>query len=139
MKRSLRLEARLKGRSILRVKEPAKGEGIRKTLRRAGLMVYLVYEYCSSCKCNDCHCYTEKFFYLEPKKPKMLGQLWLVHGLSFQNASRCGTLWNRDVNACSNMRIPALGGLTAEERPMAFRGTFHTQSTLGTTQIFLVF
>jgi len=115
------------GNVHMKGKEPTKGLGMRKTLRRAGYMVYLVDEHCSSCKCHNCHCKNEKFLYRESKKPKTLGQIQLVHGLlSCQTVNGCGSLWNRDVNGCLNIRMLALAALRGEERPEAFRRAIHT-------------
>lgn len=110
------------GNYHMRGKEPTKGKGMRKTLRRAGFKVYLVDEHNTSAKCHNCSCKLEKFHYRGSKKPKTKGQKLLVHGLlRCKTENGCGSLWNRDVNGSLNIRKLALAALRREERPEAFR------------------
>ena len=49
----------------MRGREPTKGKGMRKTLRRAGYKVYLVDEYNTSCTCHNCQRGVVKFRYVK--------------------------------------------------------------------------
>ncbi len=112
----------------LKGKEPTKGKGMRKVLRRAGYLVFLVDEFRTSCICYNCHHRLQNTLYRESHRPKSLGQIRLVHGhLSCNTVNGCGCLWNRDVNGALNIRMLAHKAFNGEERPLAFQRTFHTQ------------
>jgi hypothetical protein len=113
-------------------KEPTKGKGLRKVLRKAGYKVLLVDEFRTSCKCYNCHCDTEKFLYRKNHKPikkyqKENGtyqEIVQVHGLlRCSSANGCGSLWNRDVNGCLNIRMLAVDALSGRERHKTFQRT----------------
>jgi len=114
----------------MKYKEPTKGKGMRKVLRQAGFQVLLVDEFRTSCKCHNCHCDTEKFLYRENHKPQTKYQkengtyqeIVQVHGLlRCSSANGCGSLWNRDVNGCLNIRMLAVDALSGRERHKTFQ------------------
>lgn len=103
-------------------KEPTKGKGMRKTLRRGGYEVYLVYEKKTSCTCHNCHGENKKCLYRESHKPKNYGKIMQVHGLLRCNSvNGCGSLWNRDVCGSLNIRYLAQEAIAGRERPERFR------------------
>lgn len=111
-------------------KEPTKGKGLRKVLRQGGFQVLLVDEFRTSCKCHNCHCDTEKFHIRENHKPQtkyqkengIYQEMIQVHGLlRCTSANGCGSLWNRDVNGCLNIRMLALDALSGRERHNTFQ------------------
>jgi transposase len=114
----------------MKYKEPTKGKGLRKVLRQAGYQVLLVDEFRTSCKCHNCHCDTEKFHWRENHKPPKKYQkendtyqkIVQVHGLlRCSSANGCGSLWNRDVNGCLNIRMLAVDALSGRERHKTFQ------------------
>ena len=110
----------------MKYKEPTKGKGLRKVLRRAGYQVLLVDEFRTSCKCHNCHCDTEKFLYRKNHKPvrnkETYREIVQVHGLlRCTSANGCGSLWTRDVNGCLNIQMLALNALSGLERPKEFK------------------
>jgi transposase len=114
----------------MKYKEPTKGKGLRKVLRQAGFQVLLVDEFRTSCKCHNCHQDTEKFLYRENHKPqtkyqkenKTYQEIIQVHGLlRCSSANGCGSLWNRDVNGCLNIRMLAVDALSGKERHKTFQ------------------
>jgi transposase len=113
----------------LRGKEPCKGKGFRKVLRRRGFKVYLVDEYKTSKTCYACKCPTETFHTRESHKPKDVinketgeKKIIVVHGLlRCTSANECGRLWNRDVNGALNIRLLALAAFSGQVRPAAYR------------------
>jgi hypothetical protein len=114
----------------MKYKEPTKGKGFRKVLRQAGYQVLLVDEFRTSCKCHNCHCDTSKFHWRENHKPPKKYQKEngtyqeeiLVHGLlRCTSANGCGSLWNRDVNGCLNIRMLAVDALSGKERHKTFQ------------------
>jgi transposase len=116
----------------MKYKEPTKGKGLRKVLRQAGYEVLLVDEFRTSCKCHNCHCDTEKFHGRKNHKPitkyqKENGtyqEIIQVHGLlRCSSANGCGSLWNRDVNGCLNIRMLAVDALSGRERHKTFQRT----------------
>jgi len=110
----------------LKGKEPSKGKGLRKTFRKAGYKVFLVDEYRTSCKCHNCHGDTEKFMYRKNhkpiKNPETYKKTILVHGLlRCKSVKECGSLWNRDVNGCLNIRMLSERLLKGNSIPLAFQ------------------
>jgi len=114
----------------MKYKEPTKGKGLRKVLRQAGFQVLLVDEFRTSCKCHNCHYDTEKFLYRENHKPqtkyqkenKTYQEIVQVHGLlRCSSANGCGSLWNRDVNGCLNIRMLGVDALSGKERHKTFQ------------------
>ena len=103
-------------------KEPVKGKGFRKMLRRDGYDVFLVDEHrtsvcCSSCRTDGSHC--SKFRRrLDPNTKKSPSQRRCrnVHGLLVCNT--CSRLWNRDINAPLNMNLLARECLEGRPRPL---------------------
>ena len=103
-------------------KEPTKGKGMRKTLRRGGYDVFLVYEKKTSCTCHNCHGENKKCLYRESHKPKNYGEITQVHGLlRCSSVNGCGSLWNRDVCGSLNIRNLAQEAIAGRERPETFR------------------
>jgi transposase len=124
----------------MKYKEPTKGKGLRKLLRQVGFQVLLVDEFRTSCKCHNCHQDTEKWLYRENHKPvtkyqkenKTYKEIIQVHGLlRCSSANGCGSLWNRDVNGCLNIRMLAIDALSGKER----HKTFQRESLNKTTTI----
>ena len=105
----------------MRGREPTKGKGMRKVLRKRGYKVFLVDEHKTSCTCHNCHGRTEKFLKCQSKKKKSKGKNITVHGLlRCQSLHECRTLWNRDVNGALNIRMLGLKAIHEEIRPGAF-------------------
>ena len=106
----------------MRGREPTKGKGMRKVLRKGGYKVYLVDEFRTSCVCHNCHCRLENFMVRKSCKPRTKGQNILVHGLlGCRSVNGCGCLWNRDVNGCLNIRMLAKHLICKTESPNAFK------------------
>jgi hypothetical protein len=81
--------------------EPVKGLGFRSLFRKAGYKVYLVDESYTSSKCSACEVgVCAKFRRCNNPRPHREGRI-LRHGLV--KCSNCARLWNRDVNAASNI------------------------------------
>ena len=95
-------------------KEPTKGIGFRKTLRRAGYKVFLVDEFRTSARCSKCGGECENFRRVPNPKPSK-ENLIICHGLV--RCQGCHVLWNRDVNAASNIYKIAENALNGLERP----------------------
>ena len=98
-------------------KEPVKGKGFRTMFRRAGYHVFLVDEYRTSCKCSYCSdadAVCETFRRVKNPKPNTTGQI-LCHGLV--RCRTCSRLWNRDVNAASNIWKIAKEAIGGRQRP----------------------
>ena len=97
-------------------KEPVKGKGFRTLFRKAGYKVYLVDEFRTSCRCSACHdhgvCST--FRWCDNPRPYRQGRI-LRHGLV--KCSTCSRLWNRDVNASSNIWKIASSAISGLARP----------------------
>jgi Putative transposase DNA-binding domain len=101
-----------------RFKEPVKGRGFRTLFRRAGYKVYLVDEYHTSKKCSACSsadgvCST--FRMCDNPRPYKEGRI-LRHGLV--KCKTCSRLWNRDVNASSNIWKIASRAIRGLARPV---------------------
>ena len=95
--------------------EPVKGLGFRSLFRKAGYKVYLVDESYTSTKCSACEVgVCAKFRRCDNPRPYREGRI-LRHGLV--KCSNCARLWNRDVNAASNIWKIADKALSGEERP----------------------
>lgn len=110
----------------LKGKEPIKGKGFRKILRRAGYQVLLVDEFRTSCKCHNCYGDAETFLYRENhkpvKNPETYQEIVKVNGLlRCKSVNECGSLWNRDVNGCLNIRMLACEILEGREIPEEFQ------------------
>ena len=114
------------GSAHMRGIEPVKGKGFRKTLRHAGYEVFLVDEFRTSKMCSDCgkaggECKT--FSKRKEKKSKRESETKvetkkierLVHGLL--RCQACLKIWNRDVNASTNICKIALLELKGGIRP----------------------
>ena len=94
--------------------KPTKGIGFRKTLRRAGYRVFLVDEFRTSARCSKCGGECEKFRRVRNPKPSKENFI-ICHGLV--KCKECHVLWNRDVNAASNIYKIAKNALNGLERP----------------------
>ena len=102
----------------MKYKEPIKGKSIRKLFRENGYKVYLIDEFRTSCRCSKCKINTakcEKFQIRENPKPYKKGNI-LVHGLL--KCKICGSVWNRDVNASTNIYRIAKNAINKIERPL---------------------
>ena len=56
------------------------------------------------------------------KENKTYQEIIQVHGLlRCTSANGCGSLWNRDVNGCLNIRMLAIDALSGRERHKTFR------------------
>ena len=101
----------------MKYKEPTKGKSFRSLFRKAGYKVYLVDEYRTSkkcCKCkDDSEC--ETFLKVLSPRPWKKNEYVIRHGLV--KCKTCNTMFNRDVNACSNMVNITTNALNKKERP----------------------
>ena len=84
-------------------KEPLKGKGFRTLFRKSGYEVYLVDEFCTSCRCSVCEGECSTFrecinpcFWRREKQPTVFR-----HGLVM--CKTCSRVWNRDTNGALNM------------------------------------
>ncbi len=123
----------------MKFKEPTLGKGMRDLFRRYGYRdLYLIDEFCTSKKCNECeenyifeeneeigNC--EKFLLINNpkfrygKKERKSGERaeTLCHGL--MRCQTCERYWNRDVNASRNMmRLGTSAIKGGETRPKYF-------------------
>jgi hypothetical protein len=101
-------------------KEPVKGKGFRTLFRKAGYKVYLVDEFRTSCRCSACeeHGVCSTFRKCENPRPYREGRI-VRHGLV--KCQTCSRLWNRDVNASSNIWKIASEAINGRARPRYLR------------------
>ena len=99
-----------------RFMEPVKGKGFRTLFRRAGYKVLLVDEFRTSCRCSACdgHGVCSTFRWCQNPRPYREGRI-LRHGLV--KCQTCSRLWNRDVNAASNIWKIAHNAILGRDRP----------------------
>ena len=97
-------------------KEPVKGKGFRTLFRKAGYKVFLVDEFRTSRRYSDCseHGMCSAFRECDNPRPYRQGRI-LRHGLV--KCSTCSRLWNRDVNAASNIWKIAKRAISGLDRP----------------------
>jgi hypothetical protein len=95
---------------------PTKDIGMRKLFRRHGYLVYLAYEFRTSCHCYKCGHSNEKFLWRESSRPwrKNTGKVE-IHGLLRCESLTCNAVYNRDYNASQN--ILKLGRCGVQRRP----------------------
>ena len=103
-----------------RFKEPVKGEGFRTLFRRADYNLYPVDEFHTSCRCSACdeHGVCSTFRECDNPRPYREGRI-LRHGLV--KCQTCSRLWNRDVNASSNIWKVASIAIRELARPQYLR------------------
>lgn len=97
---------------------PTPGIGLRRKLAKK-FNVYLLDEYCTSCKCASCHKetdYTKTREYVKDDEKKTV----YVHSLLRCQNEECSKLWNRDVNATVNQYYLTTCILNKIDRPKAF-------------------
>ena len=97
----------------MKYKEPVKG--MRKLFRTNGYKLYLVDEFrtskmCSKCEEGEC----EKFIRRRNPRP-FRKDVILVHGVV--RCKNCQAVWNRDVNAATNIYRIAKRAIEGKERP----------------------
>lgn len=97
---------------------PTPGIGLRRKLAKK-FNVYLLDEYCTSCKCAKCHKETD---YTKPREYKKNDEKKTVsvHSLLRCQNEECSKLWNRDVNATVNQYYLTMCILNKIDRPKAF-------------------
>ena len=111
-------------------KEPIKGKGFRALFRRAGYKVYMVDEFRTSCRCNQCEGECETFRWC--KNPKFWKEgIVKRHGL-LRCQNGCG-LWNRDTNGAINIWKIAMGAIVGRERPEYLKRTKRSNSGVSST------
>ena len=96
---------------------PVKGVGFRSLFTRAGYKAFLVDEYRTSRRCSACGdnigiCST--FRMCDNPRPFRVGRI-VRHGLV--KCQTCSRLWNRDVNAASNIWKIATRAIHGLDRP----------------------
>ena len=103
-------------KSAQKNKEPVKGKGFRTLFRKAGYKVFLVDEFRTSRRCSACseHGVCSTFRKCDNPRPYRQGRI-LRHGLV--KCSTCSRLWNRDVNAASNIWKVAKNAILGLPRP----------------------
>ena len=99
----------------MKYKEPTKGMGIRRTLRKNGFDVYLVYEDNTSCKYSKCYGECEVFRTCENPRPWKKNEIILRHGLLM--CKTCKRLWNRDENSSRNIHKIAWCAIHKKQKP----------------------
>ena len=88
---------------------PCKGIGFRKVFRKNHFKVYLVDEYKTSSKCNNCKSANSNegiclpFREVENPVRSLRETIPKTLCLGLLKCQTCGRLWNRDVNAASNI------------------------------------
>lgn len=101
--------------------EPTKDIGMRRLFRKNGFQVYLVDEYRTSKRCNNCGCDVENFLDRPSKRPWRKGEVVKVHGLVRCTNANCKIKWNRDYNAALNILDISNSAIVGQERPVALR------------------
>jgi len=97
-----------------------KGKGFRSLFRRAGYKVYMVDEFRTSCRCNQC------------ENPKFWREgIMKRHGL-LRCKNGCG-LWNRDTNGAINIWKIAVRAIGGKERPEYLKRTKRSNSGVSST------
>ena len=102
----------------MKYKEPVKGKGMRKLFKENGYKVFLVDEHRTSCMCAKCEkeegrC--EKFIKRENPRPYREGKE-LIHGVL--RCKNCNAVWNRDVNAATNIFRIVKNTILQQARPL---------------------
>jgi transposase len=112
--------------------EPVKGVGFRKLFRDAGYSVFLIDEYGTSKRCSACHQHgiLEKFMEVENPRPWRSGKI-LCHGLL--KCQQCKRIWNRDVNAATNIWRIGSEFLAGRNRPDYLQPQPRSTTTTTTT------
>ena len=101
----------------MKFKEPVKGKGFHSLFRRAGYKVYLVDEFRTSCRCSACEEHGVCSTFRECDNPKPYKERRILrHGLV--KCQTCSRLWNRDVNAASNIWKIAKNAIQGVARPL---------------------
>jgi hypothetical protein len=97
---------------------PTKDIGMRKLFRRHGFLVYLAYEFRTSCRCYKCGQPNEKFLWRESSRPwrQNTGEVEL-NGLLRCESLTCNAVYNRDYNASQNILKLGRCGVQGEPRP----------------------
>lgn len=98
---------------------PSSSKALRDQYRSYGVTVYLVDEYCTSCKCSNCEGYMvpcREVVNKRKKDPDKPPNMVNVHGLL--ECSRCNTRWNRDLNAACNIFKIVMAAMRGEARPL---------------------
>jgi hypothetical protein len=97
---------------------PTKDIGMRKLLRRYGYLVYLAYEFRTSCRCYKCGHANEKFMWRESSRPWRVntGEVE-INGLLRCESLTCNAVYNRDYNASQNLLRVGRSGVLGEPRP----------------------
>ena len=103
-----------------RFHEPVKGKGFRTLFRKAGYKVYLVDEFRTSKRCSACdnHGVCSTFRWCNNPRPYRQGMI-KRHGLL--KCEACSRLWNRDVNAASNIWKISTNAINGFDRPEYLR------------------
>ena len=100
-----------------------RGKSMRRLFRKAGYLVYLVWEFRTSCKCSNCQSVDEgnceKFKIIpNPKQYTLpLEQRDKVECHGLLKCDTCGILWNRDENSARNIYRIAKLAVERKARP----------------------
>jgi hypothetical protein len=97
---------------------PTKDIGMRRLFRRHGFLVYLAYEFRTSCRCYKCGHENENFLWRESPRPWRgnTGKV-KVNGLLRCKSLTCNAVYNRDYNASQNILELGQCGVHGEPRP----------------------
>jgi hypothetical protein len=113
----------------MKYKEPTKGIGMRRLLRKAKYTVLLVDEHGTSCHCHTCalpHARCETFRTVENPRPWRRSEQPLVKRHGLVKCMTCSRLWNRDTNSSLNILRLMAARRAGEERPAYLqRGQHH--------------
>ncbi len=82
---------------------PAISKRILKIFKKFKYEVYVIDEYNTSKRCNECGKENETFYKRKSKKPKLGEKEEVVHGLLRCQSLKCKIIHNRDKNAVKNM------------------------------------